>query len=53
MRFSCDGLFQKSFVEMPEGEICSKYLATWKKLLRIIFTLIGDQTKESKVHNIS
>ena len=24
-----------------------------KKLLRIIFTLIGDQRKESKVHNIS
>ena len=23
-----------------------------KKLLRIIFTLISDQTKESKVHNM-
>ena len=49
MRFSCDGLFQKSsFCQMPEGELC--YM---KKLLQIIFTLIGDQTKESKVHNIS
>ena len=44
MRFSCDGLFQKnSFClnargrNMPYEEI----------------TLIGDQKKESKVHNIS
>ena len=42
-----------SFVCMPECEICRKYASYMKKLLQIIFTLIGDQTKESKVHNIS
>ena len=30
-----------------------KVFSNMKKLLHIIFTLIGDQTNESKVHNIS
>ena len=54
MRFSCDGLFQKSsFCLNARGRNMPLVFSYMKKLLRIIFTLIGDQTKESKVHNIS
>ena len=54
MRFSCDGLFQKSsFCLNARGRNIPKVFSYVKKLLRIIFTLIGDQTNESKVHYIS
>ena len=54
MRFSCDGLFQKSlFCLNARGQNMPEVFSYMKKLLRIIFTLICDQTNESKVHNIS
>ena len=54
MRFSCEGLFQKNlFCLNARGRNMPYVFSYTKKLLRIIFTLIGDQTNESKVHNIS
>ena len=54
MRFSCDGLFQKSlFCLNARGRNMPYVFSYMKKLLQIMFTLTGDQTKESKVHNIS
>ena len=54
MRFTCDGLFEKSsFCLNAIGRNMPEVFSYMKKLLRIIFTLICDQTNESKVHNIS
>ena len=54
MRFTCNGLFHKSsFCLNARGRDMPEVFSYMKKLLRIIFTLICDQTNESKVHNIS